>query len=105
LVFANFLSPRVLLALDRTPNFRNHSAIALETESLSGQILSRYMRPHEEGTGLSAATVSSRKTSGESDLGAAVLRKKSVNREFIVANSQETHSCSSQHTRGMLPAP
>jgi hypothetical protein len=34
-----------------------------------------------------------------------VLRKKSVHREFIVANSYETHSCSSQHTRGMLPAP
>jgi lipoprotein NlpI len=33
-----------------------------------------------------------------------VLRKKSIHREFIVANSQETHSCSSQHTRGMLPA-
>ena len=36
---------------------------------------------------------------------AAVLRKKSVHREVIVANSPETHSCSSQHTRGMLPAP
>jgi hypothetical protein len=35
----------------------------------------------------------------------AVLRKKSVNREFIVAKSQETHSCSSQHTRGILPTP
>jgi 2-dehydro-3-deoxyphosphogluconate aldolase/(4S)-4-hydroxy-2-oxoglutarate aldolase len=34
-----------------------------------------------------------------------VLRKKSVHREFIVTNSHETHSCSSQHTRGMLPAP
>jgi eukaryotic-like serine/threonine-protein kinase len=34
-----------------------------------------------------------------------VLRKKSVRREFIVTNSHETHSCSSQHTRGMLPAP
>jgi transposase len=36
---------------------------------------------------------------------AAVLRKKFVHREFMVANSQETHSCSSQYTRGMLPAP
>jgi len=34
-----------------------------------------------------------------------VLRKKSAHREFIVTNSHETHSCSSQHTRGMLPAP
>ena len=31
----------------------------------------------------------------------AVLRKKSVHREFIVTNSHETHSCSSQHTRGI----
>ena len=31
-----------------------------------------------------------------------MLRKKSVHREFIVTNSHETHSCSSQHTRGML---
>jgi hypothetical protein len=35
----------------------------------------------------------------------AVLRKKSVHCEFIVTNSHETHSCSSQRTRGMLPAP
>ena len=33
------------------------------------------------------------------------LRKKSIHREFIVTNSHETHSCSSQRTRGMLPAP
>jgi Kef-type K+ transport system membrane component KefB len=31
--------------------------------------------------------------------------KKSVHREFIVTNSHETHSCCSQHTRGMPPAP
>ncbi len=34
-----------------------------------------------------------------------VLRKKSIHREFIVTNSHETHSCRSQHTGGMLPAP
>lgn len=33
-----------------------------------------------------------------------VLRKKSMHREFMVTNS-ETHSCPSQHTDGMLPAP
>jgi putative transposase len=34
-----------------------------------------------------------------------VLRKKSMHCEFIVTNSHEAHSCCSQHTRGMLPAP
>ena len=40
-----------------------------------------------------------------STVGPAVLRKISIRREFIVTNSHETHSCCSQHTRGMLPAP
>jgi hypothetical protein len=67
--------------------------------------LSRRPEPDITGTGSivglrwNALPVKSLMTNGP------VLRKKSVHREFIVTNSHETHSCSSQHTRGMLPAP
>src|SRR6267143_6073076 len=34
----------------------------------------------------------------------AVLRKKSIHREFIVTNSHATHSCPSRHTGGNAPS-